>query len=46
MRGQSWEDAGKALAEVADMANSYGAEGIDIYFLNNAHNLPEAQASP
>ena len=45
MEGQNWLDAGEALADVADMARLYDADGIDIYFLNDHHSLLDVQVS-
>ncbi|KAI0322051.1 hypothetical protein OF83DRAFT_1167959 [Amylostereum chailletii] len=36
MEGQSWIDAREALAGVAEMTRNYGADGLDIYFLNDS----------
>jgi hypothetical protein len=33
--GTRWEEAGNALAAIADVASKYDVDGIDIYFLNN-----------
>ena len=45
MEGQNWIDAGEALADVADMARQYEADGIDIYFLNDQRNLLNVRVS-
>ena len=45
MEGQNWLDAGEALADVADMARLYDADGIDIYFLNNQRSLLDVRVS-
>ncbi|KZT70864.1 hypothetical protein DAEQUDRAFT_170695 [Daedalea quercina L-15889] len=44
MEGQNWIDAGEALADVADMARQYEADGIDIYFLNDPRNLLDVRS--
>ncbi|KAH9933451.1 uncharacterized protein B0H18DRAFT_983761 [Fomitopsis serialis] len=44
MEGQYWINAGEALADVAEMANAYEADGIDIYFLNDNHSLLDVKS--
>ena len=33
--GSRWDEAGRALATIADVASKYDMDGIDIHFLNN-----------
>jgi hypothetical protein len=35
MYGNLWEDARDALANIADLAKKFDADGVDIYFLNS-----------
>ncbi|KAH9840007.1 uncharacterized protein C8Q71DRAFT_745408 [Rhodofomes roseus] len=44
MEGESWLNAGEALADVAEMARMYEADGIDIYFLNNNRSLLDVRS--
>jgi hypothetical protein len=34
---QSWTLVREALAGIADLANQYGSQGIDLHFLHHEH---------
>jgi gentisate 1,2-dioxygenase len=35
MAGAYWEEAGNALASLAQVAGQYDVDGVDVHFLNN-----------
>ena len=45
MSGERWVDAREALAHVAEQCGKYGADGLDLYFLNDSLESPGLKAS-